>query len=196
MVQVKKSIKSKKKIVRPIRKSTDVPITQGLLLATEKKLFSAISEIKFKNNSIDKKFFSIDKHLLSFTKQFESSNKRFDSIDKRFEAIDKRFDSIDKRFEAIDKRFGSIDRRFDAVDEKFEALEKKMDSRFNQISSEIQGLRTDMHQMLILMEEQNARNKIVLEGYEQLYLRQDRLESKVDERLSAMEKVVLNKSQV
>jgi len=108
-----------------------------------------------------------------------ASKKRFSSQEKRFESIDKRFESIDKRFESIDKRFESMDKRFDAMD-------RKMEAGFSDIKAGIQ-------RMLVLMEEQNNRNKYVLDGHTALNDRMDRLESSVDERLKDMEDVLLIK---
>ena len=58
----------------------------------------------------------------------------------------------------------SQDARFDSIDEKFKSLEHKMDSRFNELK--------------ILIEEQNARNRIVLDGLTNLFARQERIEIK------------------
>lgn len=151
---VKKTAKKKKVIVKslyPIRNSSDLPVTQGMLLATQKMLSASIRSVNKKTESIDMKI---------------------GSMDKRFESIDKRFDSIDKKFESIDKRFDSMDLK---------------------LQSFIEEIRADRHQIKILVETQESRNKFVLEGYEQLYHRQDRLESKVEERLKNIEDVVFNK---
>lgn len=173
---VQKKTTKKKKIVTkslyPIRRASDVPVTQGMLLETQKMVINAIKSVNTKIGSMDKKFEAIDFKI-------ESIDKRFDSIDKRFEAIDQRFDSIDKRFEAMDKRFDSMDKRFDSIEMK--------------IDSFIEEMRADRHQMKVLMETQESRNKIVLEGYEQIYFRQDRLEVKTEERLKNIETVVFNK---
>lgn len=98
---------------------------------------------------------------------------------KRLESHEKRFAAMDKRFEAIDKRFESIDKRFDAMD-------RKMDAGFSDLKAGIQ-------RMLVLMEEQNNRNKYVLEGNAALSERIDQLESSVDEQLKDMEDVILVK---
>jgi len=52
---------------------------------------------------------------------------------------------------------------------KMDSLNTKMDTGFNHLSNQI-------HQIKILMEEQNARNRYVLDGYASLYERQERLE--------------------
>jgi hypothetical protein len=51
------------------------------------------------------------------------------------------------------------------------SLEAKVDSRFHEISSQL-------HQMKLLTEEQNAKNNIVLDGLVNLFERQERLESR------------------
>ncbi|HPI40366.1 MAG TPA: hypothetical protein PLJ21_06150 [Pseudobdellovibrionaceae bacterium] len=174
MSNEKKILKKKK----PITHTKDLPATMGAVLELRK-----IMETKFR--SIDKHFVSNDKRFKSFDKRFESIDKRFESIDKKFESIDKRFDAIDKRFEAIDKRFEAIDKRFDAIDKRFEALENKMEARFN-------DLKSDMHRILILLEEQNTRNKFVLDGYTLLYERMDRLEINVETRIKSIEEIIVH----
>lgn len=145
---VQKKTTKKKKIVTkslyPIRKASDVPVTQGMLLEAQKMVINAIKSVNTKIGSMDKKF---------------------DYIDFKIESIDKRFDSIDKRFDSIEMKLDSF----------------------------IEEMRADRHQMKVLMETQESRNKIVLEGYEQLYFRQDRLEVKTEERLKNIETVVFNK---
>jgi len=113
--------------------------------------------------------------------EIRSQGKRFDSIDKRFDSVDKKFDSIDKKFESIDKRFESIDKRFDSVDKRFDSLEAKMDSMGDRLSADIRRVSVDVHRVIAIVEEQNNRNKIVLDGYQSLYDRQDRVENRMDE---------------
>jgi hypothetical protein len=87
------------------------------------------------------------------------------------------------------------------------SLEHKMDSRFQkvegklaelktevkgQLTSEISGLKSamekmssSMHQMQLLVEEQRAENRIVMDGLTNLFSRQERIEDRVD----ALEKI-------
>jgi chromosome segregation ATPase len=76
---------------------------------------------------------------------------RFASLDSRFTSIDSRFSSIDSRFSEIDSRFAQQDSRFDALDSRLSRME-------------------------LLLEEQNSNNRIVLEGLQALWQRQDRIE--------------------
>jgi hypothetical protein len=69
----------------------------------------------------------------------------------------------------INSSRSEIKSEFKAVHSKIESLEAKVDARYHDLSSQI-------HQMKILTEEQNAKNNIVLDGLVNLFERQDRLE--------------------
>lgn len=58
-----------------------------------------------------------------------------------------------------------------AVKSELKSIESKVDIRFFELTSQI-------HQIKILTEEQNAKNNIVLDGLVNLFERQDRLESR------------------
>lgn len=75
--------------------------------------------------------------------------------------------SHDKRFESIEAKLASHDKRFDSIDAKLASMEAKSEARFRQLIG--------------LMEEQNNRNLAVLDGYQSLYDRQDRVERDLDE---------------
>ena len=94
---------------------------------------------------------------------------KLESHDHRFESLERRFDSVDARFESIDHRFDSIEARFDSVDSRFDSLRLDMRAGFDEIRAEMVRLAT-------LVEEQNANNRIVLEGHQLLWQRQERLE--------------------
>jgi len=83
-------------------------------------------------------------------------------IDRRFKNVDHQFKTIDAQFKTIDDRFDQVDARFDRLEDQFKEL--KLD------------LRTHLHKTSLLIEEQNARNKFVLDGYQNLFERQDRTE--------------------
>jgi len=68
-------------------------------------------------------------------------------------------------FEVRDDLKAEVRSQFHQVDARF----SEMESRFDKIDSQI-------HQIKLLVEEQNARNRIVLDGLTSLFTRQDRLE--------------------
>lgn len=51
-------------------------------------------------------------------------------------------------------------------------FEHRIDGRFDR-------LQADIHRIALLVEDQNARNKFVLDGYASIYDRQEKLESRV-----------------
>jgi chromosome segregation ATPase len=95
-------------------------------------------------------------------------NARFNEVDARFNQVDARFNQVDARFSGHDARFKSIDARFDRVD------------------AQLHDIRAEITRLAVIVEEQNHRNAIVLEGLSGLFNRQERVEKRTDE----MEKVV------
>ena len=45
----------------------------------------------------------------------------------------------------------------------------EMKSDFNGMKSEMSGIKSELHRVALLIEEQNARNRYVMDGYTQLY---------------------------
>jgi hypothetical protein len=50
-----------------------------------------------------------------------------------------------------------------------ERLNHRMDSGFQGLRSEMHSMKSEMHRIALLVEEQNARNKYVMDGYAQIY---------------------------
>jgi predicted nuclease with TOPRIM domain len=98
--------------------------------------------------------------------EIRGMNGRFDQIDGKFAQIDGKFDQIDGRFAQIDGKFVQVDGRFDQ-------LEAKMDEMKHELKGEISRL-------AVLVEEQNVRNNIVLEGLSGLFHRQEKVENRID----------------
>jgi hypothetical protein len=65
-----------------------------------------------------------------------------------------------------------MDARFDVVESRFSAH----DSRFTNIEASLEKMKAEQFRMYALMEEQNSNNRIVLEGLQALWQRQDRIE--------------------
>lgn len=59
-----------------------------------------------------------------------------------------------------------------------ERLNHQMASGFSSMKSEFHNLRAEVHRVALLVEEQNARNRFVMDGYAQLY-------DLIDKRLGA-----------
>ena len=87
-------------------------------------------------------------------------------------AIEKR---IDAKFSKIDARFSKIDTRFS----KFDARMNTFDARFDTLESMIQSLIASVHRTNAIVEEQNARNKFVIDGYKSVIDVQEDLNTRV-----------------
>ncbi len=75
-----------------------------------------------------------------------------------------------------EKKFQETEMRFHEV--KAEIHEVK--SVIHEVKANIAKLDKSVHKMALLMEEQNNRNKIVLDGLSQLFERQERVEKKLN----------------
>ena len=72
----------------------------------------------------------------------------------------------------IDGHFNGIESRFNGIESRFNGIE----SRFNGIESRLEKMQAEQFRMYALMEEQNSNNRIVLEGLQGLWQRQERIE--------------------
>lgn len=81
-----------------------------------------------------------------------------------FKKVDARFNDMEARFNDIDARFSGVDARFSSHDARFDRLE----AMIVQLASQMSGLQAAIHRVEVLVEEQNARNIYVLDGYTSL----------------------------
>lgn len=72
---------------------------------------------------------------------------------------------MDAGFHKMDSKFSGVDSKFGSLESKFSGLE----SRFSGLESQFSGMKSEMHRIALLVEEQNARNRYVMDGYAQLY---------------------------
>jgi hypothetical protein len=115
--------------------------------------------------------YSITSHnleLKAFRKETES---KFNQLDAKFEA---KFNELDAKFEA----------KFNQLEARIDQLEIKIEARFTSIEAVL-------HKILLTIEEQNARNKYVLDGYAQLYDRIEEHKTAVDKKLSDFERQLM-----
>ncbi len=94
-----------------------------------------------------------------------------------FRTVDARFKRVDARFDQVDARFNEVDARFNEVDAQFNDLR----SEFAHLASKVSHLSSEVTRMCVLMEEQHAKNNIVLEGLTGLFSRQERVEKRTDD---------------
>ncbi len=161
-----KSLKTSKKKATP--KSQSPILDSNRLVASQGMIFHLENELKLEIRSTEKRLSS-----------------KINKIDARFASIDARFNQMEARFSDIDARFNQMEARFSDIDARFNIIESKLDK-----------VLAEVHRMAVLMEEQNARNRFVLEGYDQLYKRQDRLEIEVEKRLKNIEDLIIKKKEL
>ena len=87
-----------------------------------------------------------------------------------------------------------IKSEINSSEKRLESKINQVESKINQVESKIELVLSEMHRMAILMEEQNSRNKFVLDGYASLYERQDRLELRFDAHEKNIEDLILKRN--
>lgn len=93
---------------------------------------------------------------------------------------------MNSKFKAVDERFIRIDEHFDRIESRFDQMESRIelriDSRFESLNAEIAKMSSSQHNMHLLMEQQAAQNRIVMDGLTSIFAHQDRVERLVTER--------------
>ncbi len=77
----------------------------------------------------------------------------------------------------VDSKIYGLRAEFIEFRSDIESRLEKIDAKFEVVNSKLEDLTSAVHRMGLLAEEQNNRNKIVLDGLSHLFGRQDRLES-------------------
>jgi chromosome segregation ATPase len=106
----------------------------------------------------------------------------FRGIDAKLDEMNSKFSTMDAKFSDIGARFNGVEGRFNAIDAKF----SRVDARFNHMDSKFEQVLSEVSRIGLLVEEQNSKNQIVLEGLTSLWQRQERIENRTD----AVEKFV------
>jgi uncharacterized protein YdcH (DUF465 family) len=83
-------------------------------------------------------------------------------------------EEIKSHLRVHDRKFESLDHRFESLEQRFGSLEQKTESFRCEVLVEVRRTR-------MLVEEQNNKNNIVLDGLSSLFGRQERVEGRVDE---------------
>jgi chromosome segregation ATPase len=155
-------------------RAADVPVTQKMLYLVRDELTHGLR--------------GVDRRLTSVGKGFEgkigSLETRIDVLEVKLEgkigALETRIDALEVKLEG---KIGSLETRIDALEVKLEgkigALETRIDALDAKIDSKFEIFMSEIHKIKILVEEQNAKNNIVLDGLTSLFARQERLEDRV-----------------
>lgn len=145
-----------------VKRESEAPVTLGYMQEFRAEMMARFLTIDAKFAQNDSKFAQIDA-------RFDQVDARFVQIDARFEQVDARFVQIDARFEQVDARFAQVDARFDQVDARFDQMDAKFDQLRSEVHEAVAEMRVANHRLLLLMEEQNLRNKQAYDGYAIVY---------------------------
>lgn len=143
---------------RQIPTVSELPVTRAMLLGVREELAARL-----------------DQH----TAQFAEVHARFDRVDARLDQHTARFGEVDARFEQIDARFKQIDARFDRVDAEFRELRADMAALRQEMVAFKAEVRADLARIKTIVEEQDARNRIVMEVVQGHSARFDRMEADI-----------------
>lgn len=69
----------------------------------------------------------------------------------------------------LDEMEGRLSHKIDSGLHRVQSEISGLKSEISGIKSEVFGVKSELHRVALLVEEQNARNKFVLDGYAQLY---------------------------
>ena len=93
------------------------------------------------------------------------------------------FKKVDAKFKKVDARFKEVDARFNQVESKIDDVKAEIQT----MQTEVQKLAADIHRLLAIFEEQNNRNKYVLNGFAILQHLIERNKKEIDERFLIIE---------
>ncbi|MFO0606382.1 MAG: hypothetical protein U0324_24640 [Polyangiales bacterium] len=142
--------------VQKVPAVSEVPVTRNMLMGVRDELAARLDQHAEQFRGIDARFAQVDA--------------RFAQVDARFEQIDARFAQVDARFEQIDARFAQVDARIDEVRAEVRELRHEIES----FRAEVRG---QVARIGALVEEQEVRNRVVLEVVQGHNARFERIEA-------------------
>ena len=97
-----------------------------------------------------------------------------DEVNARFDEVNARFDEVNARFEQVNARFDQVNARIDEVSARID----QTNARIDQLDA---SMRASARRLETLAEEQEARNRVVLEVVQGHNARFERIEARLDE---------------
>ncbi|MFO0652260.1 MAG: hypothetical protein U0326_38935 [Polyangiales bacterium] len=157
---------------RQIPTVSELPVTRAMLLGVRDELAARLDQHTAQFAEVHARFDRVDARL-------DQHTARFAEVDARFEQVDARFEQVDARFEQVDARFKQIDARFDRVDAEFRELRADMAALRQEMVAFKAEVRADLARIKTIVEEQDARNRIVMEVVQGHNARFDRMEADI-----------------
>lgn len=151
------------------QRDRELPVTKRLL---DLKIQDVKSDITSLRLEMKAGFAKIDARFTQIEARFTQTDGQFGQIDSRFTQIDSQFTQIDSRFTQIDAHFKQIDAQFTQIDSQFKQIDARfgqIDARFHEQNGKFEALDSKITKMLILMEDQNDRNRVTLDNNALIY---------------------------
>jgi hypothetical protein len=158
----KKSAHASPSIAHRPAKSSELVVTQKNLSESNAAVLSELTTLRLETRA---GFLQVDA--------------RFAGVDNGFVGVEKRFVGVDARFTQIDARFAEVDARFAEVDNRFIELRSEMQAGFTRVDGQLSEVKSLMHKVLAIVEEQNAKFNFALDGYAAVDYHIDKLEKKI-----------------
>ncbi|MCB0351207.1 MAG: hypothetical protein KDD38_08490 [Bdellovibrionales bacterium] len=159
----KKTFKKTTNVKRILpKKSPDIPVTKKYWDELRAELKSDATSINLRLSSVDAKVDALHMEMNS-----------------KFEKVNSRFEEMNSKFQEVNSRFGEINSKFE-----------KVNSRFEEVNSNFEKILAVTHRTNALVEAQEDRNRYVLDGYTQLFQRQEILEEKMDRGFLEIKKLI------
>ncbi len=164
----KKTI-AKQKAIKPI-KNRDLKVSQG--------------QFEQHRLEMNRKLTSVNLEVRSTRKEM---NNKFNTVNKRFSRLETRMGNLEQRMGKLEQRMDQVENRLEKIEIQLIAINNKIDRKIEKIESKIETVLAAIHQMRMLVEEQNNRNKYVLDGYANLYAIFEQNKQETDQRFTQWE---------
>lgn len=106
--------------------------------------------------------------------------------EKKFQQTEVRFNELQSEIHSVKAEIQDVRSEVHAVKAEIQELRSELHAlkaEIHEVKAAVAQLEKTVHRMALLVEEQNNRNKIVLDGLAQLFERQERIEKKIDTRI-------------
>lgn len=185
-----------------IRKSDEILVSQKALDATRSELKTEMTEIRIEMRA-----------------GFERSDSKMNILESKADALESKIDVLESKMDRLDSKIDTGDaslrteiasvntnlrQEIASVNENLkkeiasvkselktdiELLRCELKADIAEVKSDVQKVLVAVHRVTALVEEQNSRNRYVLDGYQSLHDRQDRVESRVDELETTIQRI-------
>ena len=158
------------------KKSKDLPVTQAMLYSVRDELKSDIASQSLEIRSVRGEVESLKGEVKSLWGETRSLRGEIQAVRGEVEVVRGEVEVVRGEVEVV---------RGEVI-----SLREDMNAKFDLVLAGMAKQDAKIHRMLTLYEEQENRNKYVLDGYHQLHRRQDQFEARIESRVAGLELVV------